>query len=362
MISLKNFILGVLASSFKYFSHGSFFEKFVAGVMTNLPLTNDNSVRNTANKEYLVEYQHATTEGKKKKVPGSGYIEKILKFSEEHYKAGELFMEYVKHACSKEQPSRCEYCSTREWTGPPAERVTQPMPDRGNPGHYLPVFKTPLVDKAGQPRAVGDWQPRAFITSMHKEGNISLDDKEVVKANADKRAVTEELVVACIEYLRDLSVNKARRDNEKTKKKEEKRNAKNKDYNWLELVISGKLNGLLVLEPDKYLTKYKLNTNCSKVDKVRAITADVLRKESSGKQRKAMASVSAKSAELMTDELDGRTDSEWSEDDDVDSDDEESDDDVVLNDFDDDSEEHGGLIVTTRSGRTAGSWRLAFTD
>ena len=36
------------------------------------------------NKEYLVEYQHATTEGKKKKVPGSGYIEKILKFSEEH--------------------------------------------------------------------------------------------------------------------------------------------------------------------------------------------------------------------------------------------------------------------------------------
>ena len=160
-----------------------------------------------------------------------------------------------------------------------------------------------------------------------------------------------------------MSVNKARRDNEKTKKKEEKRNAKYEDYNWLELVISGKLNGLLVLELDKYLTKYKLNTNCSKVDKVRAITADVLQKESSGKQKKAMASVSAKSAELMTDELDGRTDSEWSEDDDVDSDDEESDDDdVVLNDFDDDSEEHGGLIVTTRSGRTAGSWRLAFTD
>ena len=152
------------------------------------------------NKEYLVQYQHATTEGKKKKVPGSGYIEKILKFSEEHYKAGELFMAYVKHACSKEQPSRCEYCSTREWTGPPAERVPQPMPDRGNPGHYLPVFKTPLVDKAGQPRAVDDWQPRAFITSMHKEGNISLDDKEVVKATADKRAVAEELVIACIEH------------------------------------------------------------------------------------------------------------------------------------------------------------------
>ena len=158
-----------------------------------------------------------------------------------------------------------------------------------------------------------------------------------------------------------MSVNKARRDNEKTKK-EEKRNAKYEDCNWLKLVISGKLNGLLVLELNKYLTKYKLNTNCSKVDKVRAITADVLRKESSGKQKKAMAGVSAKSAELMTDELDGRTDSEWSEDDDVDSDDEESDDDVVLNDFDDDSEEHGGLIVTTRSGRTAGSWRLAFTD
>ena len=64
---------------------------------------------------------------------------------------------------------------------------------------------------------------RAFITSMHKEGNISLDDQEVVKATADKHAVAEELVIACIEHLRDLSVNKARRDNEKTKKKEENR-------------------------------------------------------------------------------------------------------------------------------------------
>ena len=51
------------------------------------------------NKEYLVEYQHATAEVKKMKVPGSEYMEKVLKFFEQHYKVGELFMEYVKHAC-----------------------------------------------------------------------------------------------------------------------------------------------------------------------------------------------------------------------------------------------------------------------
>ena len=65
-----------------------------------------------------------------------------------------------------------------------------------SPVHYLPVFKTKLVDEEGQPRAADDWQPRAVITSMYKEGNISLDDKDIIKATADKLALGEELVVA----------------------------------------------------------------------------------------------------------------------------------------------------------------------
>ena len=51
----------------------------------------------------------------------------------------------------------CEYCSTHhDWTGPPAERVSQPIPDVKSPVHYLPVFKTTLVDEEGQLRAADD--------------------------------------------------------------------------------------------------------------------------------------------------------------------------------------------------------------
>ena len=151
------------------------------------------------------------------------------------------------------------------------------------------------------------------------------------------------------------------------KKKEEKITAKYEDYSWYELVMSGKLNGLLVLELDKYLTKHNLNTNCSKIDKVREITADVLRKQSKGKQQGKIGSTSEK-CKAVVHKLDNRVDSECS-DNDSDSDDEDSDyDDLVLNDLDEKSHskecdpQNEDLIVTTRSGRSAGSWRLAFTD
>ncbi len=43
-----------------------------------------------------------------------------------------------------------------------------------------------------------------------------------------------------------------------------------------------------------------------------------------------------------------------------------SDDDLVFKDFDEESVELSqlahGLVVTTRSGRSAGSWKLAFTE
>ena len=83
------------------------------------------------------------------------------------------------------------------------------------------------------------------------------------------------IVVSCLEHLRDLSVNKQRRAFENMRNKNEKINANDS----LSLVVSGKINKLLAMELDKYLQKHKLNTNCKKTDKSRAITADVLQKE-----------------------------------------------------------------------------------
>ena len=121
------------------------------------------------------------------------------------------------------------------------------------------------------------------------------------------------------------------------------------------------------MELDKYLQKHKLNTNCKKTDKIRAITADALQKETIEKQQKVI-------NHILNSPID--KDSDHPVDKDLDNGDndetEDSDsDDLVFKDLDfeveneenedeDLNSEEEDLIVT-RYGRTAGSWRLAFT-
>ena len=99
---------------------------------------------------------------------------------------------------------------------------------------------------------------------MFKEGKIYLNDKDAIKETTSRLGIDEKLVVSCLEHLRDLSVNKQRRAFENMRSKNEKINAKYEDYVWLSLVVSGKINKLLVMELDKYLQKHKLNTDCKK--------------------------------------------------------------------------------------------------
>ena len=81
------------------------------------------------NESNLKEYQSAT-QNKKSCVPGSEYIEKILRFIDSHYKIGELFMEYLYGDCSTAITERCSFCSNKGWTSPvPMKRIPQPVPD-----------------------------------------------------------------------------------------------------------------------------------------------------------------------------------------------------------------------------------------
>ena len=102
---------------------------------------------------------------------------------------------------------------------------------------------------------------------MFKEGKISLNDKDAIKETASRLGIDEKLVVFCLEHLKDLSVNKQWRAFENTRNKNEKINAKYDDYDWLSLVVSGKINKLLAMELDKNLQKHKLNTNCKRQTK-----------------------------------------------------------------------------------------------
>ena len=122
------------------------------------------------------------------------------------------------------------------------------------------------------------------------------------------------------------------------------------------------------MELDKYLQKHKLNTNCKKTDKMRAITADVLQNETIEKQHKVINGI-------LNNPIDKDSDNPVDKDlDSGDSDEnEDSDsDDLVFRDLDfeveneenedeDLNSEEGELILTARYGRTAGSWKLAFT-
>jgi hypothetical protein len=164
--------------------------------------------------------------------------------------------------------------------------------------------------------------------------------------------------------LRDLSINKERRDRTRALNRERKVNAKYEDYEWLELVITGKINGLLVLELDRYLDRHNLHKKCRKKDKVKAITADILRRQTNNILKNV---IEESSQPDIPDELDEESDISDSDDDD----DDDSDNDlVVFNDFDDENDEGNEkqdsskekLFVSTRSGRQAGSWRLTFMD
>ena len=46
------------------------------------------------NRKYLLQYHSASALMARNAVPGAAYFEKILKFSNDHYRVGELFMDF----------------------------------------------------------------------------------------------------------------------------------------------------------------------------------------------------------------------------------------------------------------------------
>ena len=64
------------------------------------------------NKVYVKEYQQATASNKPS-VPGYSYLKKLELFMQEHSQSGELYMEYLRESCTK-QEGKCDYCRSTE--------------------------------------------------------------------------------------------------------------------------------------------------------------------------------------------------------------------------------------------------------
>ena len=198
-----------------------------------------------------------------------------------------------------------------------------------------------------------DWQPRAYIKNMYSNGEITLIDEELIQQTSKKSNVEVCHVVQSIEHLRNLEASKKRREKENEMKTMKRVNMKYKDYDWIDLVVSGKINKLYSAEVDKYLVKHQLNTKCRKSDKIKAVTVHALRAG-------AFVIVTKEQNIYGSNRVsDGESDSEST----IERDDSDDELDVVYQDLDDstdgeDVEEDAPLITTTKYGRSAGTWRL----
>ena len=47
------------------------------------------------NQKYVTQFNSSSSYSTRKAIPGSAYMEKILKFFHSHYIVGELFVEYI---------------------------------------------------------------------------------------------------------------------------------------------------------------------------------------------------------------------------------------------------------------------------
>ena len=146
-------------------------------------------------------------------------------------------MECLKFACRNDnQPLGCEYCSKYNWIGALVRRLPQPIPDRENPGHFLSVLKTPQ-----EYRVPDDWQPRAYIKKMFKDGKISLDDGKLIEITAKKLNVIKCHVVSYIENQRNFEAGQEKQAKEKGEKKINKEGMKMRTMTGFKLLLMEQL-------------------------------------------------------------------------------------------------------------------------
>ena len=123
------------------------------------------------NKEYLEAFYKTQSLTAKQKIPGYFYICKITDFDELPTQSGELYREFLKGDCKTKTGELCDWCKAHSFRGPPCGHVPRPYPAEEGKRHYrLDVFQTPVCNTSGQPRAPDDFQPKANIKKLVKEG------------------------------------------------------------------------------------------------------------------------------------------------------------------------------------------------
>ena len=127
----------------------------------------------------------------------------------------------------------CNRCEKVEWVGPKFSRIPPPYPDPDNGGHYLHLSKTPRTIN-GKARALDNLAPRANIRKLFKDGSISSSKNFVLKRSTD--------VVSYVKHLEELATVASIRERERRLNRTIDEGKQYQDYNWSDLIESGKLS------------------------------------------------------------------------------------------------------------------------
>ena len=182
-------------------------------------------------------------------------------------------------------------------------------------------------------------------------------------------------MISYLQHLTNLKIAREIRSRDRKRIQLETRDKSYDEYDWTELVLKGKLQKLKIIELDKYLDKNQLSKRGKKDDKIRAISADVLRKNTKE-------NIKAKMRNALNEEcdkIDLVDDTDSFESSDISEIEDNSDDDLIMDtietdsDLDDDQDSMGigfddeqddriadpaPYVVQTRYGRHCGSWNL----
>jgi hypothetical protein len=218
----------------------------------------------------------ASSASTRKDLPGGAYITKIYDFMDHHYVYGELYMEFLKGKCEGQNGTLCTYCSSTGWIGPVMDGVPASMPDYDKlPSfHYKSVDTTSCHNEDGDIREVDGFMPRAQLRKAFKAGELLPDNTDASKRFCEKYVVKKQYVTEYLSHLQELQWLKKMRSSTKQALSAEKKKSVH-DYDWKQILESGSLGKLTVMELTKYLDHFNLPNRGKKADKVRTIAMHI---------------------------------------------------------------------------------------
>ena len=298
------------------------------------------------------------------------YLANKDNFMKNHFVMGEKYSEFLKFSCQE----TCNFCNKYGWYDEICERIPEPFPDYTceDKFKYLHVSVTPAEGKVAN-----DYNPRFNLKAEYKKH--SFVDPDSIENFSKRFIVPSALVQESINELRNQEIQKQIRLNERKKLWESEKASSFEDFDWYELVMKDTLKKLLVTNIDRYLKHHKMN-HCLKLkkqQKVELISAHVLSnlQETKSDCDSPIGVDEVEEVEAEDDEAgsDGQADENEDEvlrltcnEKELDFEEE----DVIeksnscdIYEYDDNSVDYNCddkiLIVTTISGRSAGSWRLS---